>query len=250
MTETVAPTVVSGTDPPFSAGSGQWVIPGETVVYTITFTNNSPTAFSGATVTDVLPAGLTPVTPLPSGITSSGTGPTTLTADVATLNGGHPIAAQATVTFSYSATVNAGIPATDPTAHNMLEAGWTITPRSGTPIVVTPANGVSYSPDDPLDVTQASPSVSVVDTDPSLDPTNCTAPASNGDVGEGVEVCYLITVSPSTLGTAKLVLTLNTTGGAETDDMQFVTQTVSTHTDQADPLRSGPVSPTRPQTPQ
>ena len=240
VTETVTP-VPTGSDPTFDPVTGKWVAEGETVDYSITFTNNSSTDFSDVQVQDTLPAGLTLTSTLPKGATATGSEPTVITADLGTVAANTTSAA-----FTYTATVDNSIPTPDPIAPNTVNAGWTITPSDGPVVSVPVTGGVSYSPGVSLDVTQATPSVAVsVDTSKTnFDPSNCSTPDSSNGVPEGQEICYLVSVSPGTLASAQLELQfVDSTGnpGTATNDIQFRTKatTGTPSVAQASPLTTG-----------
>ncbi|MDY7231400.1 Ig-like domain-containing protein [Hyalangium rubrum] len=150
------------------------VVPGSTVTYTLTVTNNGPNAVTGAAVTDTFPAALTGVTwtcaPAAACATTSGTG--NIAGALLTLGSG------GTATFTVTATVNPAAVGTlsntatvapprsntDPTpANNSATDTDTLTPRADMSVTLTDAPDpvdedatLTYT----LTVTNAGPSAS------------------------------------------------------------------------------------------
>ncbi len=132
------------------------VVPGSTVTYTITVTNNGPNAMTGASVTDTFPATLTGVSwtcaPAAACATTSGTG--NINGALLTLGSGGSatftvtatVDPAATGTLANTASVASPASNTDPTpANNSATDTDTLTPRSDLSVALTdspdPVNG-------------------------------------------------------------------------------------------------------------
>ncbi|WP_224372498.1 Ig-like domain-containing protein [Hyalangium versicolor] len=148
------------------------IIPGNTVTYTITVTNNGPNAVTGASVTDTFPAALTGVgwtcAPAAACTTTSGTG-NIAGALLSLANGASAtftvtatVNQAATGTLANTATVTSPASNTDPTtANNSATDTDTLTPRADLSVALSdspdPVNGngtLTYT----LDVNNLGPS--------------------------------------------------------------------------------------------
>ena len=185
-------------------------VPGTTTTYTITVTNNGPSTVTGATVSDVLPAGTTFV---------SATGGATYDSDTNTVHfTTGTLATGGTTSFLLTLAING-------TATGMLSNTATVSPPSG---VTDPASGNN----------------SATDTDTLTPRADLSITKSDGSASEvpGTNVTYTITVTnfgPSTVtgaavsdvlpvGTTFVSATNGATYDAGTNTVHFTTDTLAT----------------------
>jgi uncharacterized repeat protein (TIGR01451 family) len=105
------------------------VVPGTSDTYTIVVSNTGPTAVTGASVSDPLPAGVTAATWANTASSGGGSvsGPTNGSGALATAVN---LPVNASVTFTFTTTIN-------PSATGSLVNAATVTPPGGTPFVTT-----------------------------------------------------------------------------------------------------------------
>jgi uncharacterized repeat protein (TIGR01451 family) len=105
------------------------VVPGTSDTYTIVVSNTGPTAVTGASVSDPLPAGVTAATWANTASSGGGgvSGPTSGSGALATIVN---LPVNASVTFTFTASIN-------PSATGSLANAATVTPPGGTPVVTT-----------------------------------------------------------------------------------------------------------------
>lgn len=241
---------VTGSDPPFDAGSNYSVLPGETLTYTITV-DVPQGGLSSFTVKDTLPSLLdattvagTGATAYPPGNGNSGSSGS----DAAALDSAakSPTTSGSVVTFSFPTVDNTDTKADPFTFAFTVKAAAVATLPTAGPATDqaqltawTTPNGTSHSPTPP-------PSASAQDiqvvTLPTMAVARLSGSAASGfdpscatdtttQLPEGTEVCYQVTINPASANLSGASLKLEFASSDSAVREQFDTQTVKGTTD-------------------